>query len=67
MASYRFYNILKTQESTSIEGGPIGINICSLISSLEIITSGLKRIKLIFWKPTRIFSSLKVAKNVVWK
>ncbi len=67
MASYRFYNILKTQESTSIEGGPIGINICSLISSLEIIVSGLKGTKPIPRKPARIFSSLKVAKNAIWK
>ena len=67
MAFYRFYSILETQESISADGGPVGVGVYNLISSLEIITSGLKRIRLIPWKPVRTFSSLKIAKNVIWK
>ena len=65
MASYRFYSILKTQKSISAEKGPVDIDTYNLISSLEIIMSRLKRIKLIFRKFIHIFSSSKVTKNVV--
>jgi len=65
MAFYRFYGVLKTQESTSVEGDLIGVDIYSLILSLEIIVSGLKGIRLILRKPTYIFSSPKVTKNTV--
>ena len=65
MAFYRFYNILKTQESISIKRGPINIDIYNLISSLEIIASRLKGTKLIPRKPIYIFFLLKIIKNVV--
>ncbi len=65
MAFYRFYNILKTQKSTSAIRDPIGVNICNLTSNLEITASGLKRTKLVPWKPARTFSSPKIAKNAV--
>ena len=65
MVFYGFYSILKTQESTLVERSSIDINIYSLISSLEITVSGLKRIKLILRKPTYIFSSSKITKNAI--
>ena len=65
MAFYRFCNILKTQESTSIKKDPINVNVYNLISSLKIIASGLKRIKLIPRKPTYTFSSPKITKNIM--
>ncbi len=65
MAFCGFYNILKTQESTSAKRGPIDVDIYNLISSLEITVSGLKGIRLISWKPVRIFFLLKVIKNAV--
>ena len=40
-------------------------NIYSLILSLEIIVFRLKGIKFISRKPIRIFSSLKIIKNVI--
>src|SRR6266566_3932940 len=67
MAFYKFYNVLKTQESTSVKRGLIGIDIYNLISSLEITASRLKGTRPVPRKPARIFSSSKVAKNVVWK
>ncbi len=67
MASYGFCSVLETQESTSAEKGPVGISVYSLILSLEIIVSGLKRTKFVFWKPVYIFSSPKIAKNTMWK
>ncbi len=67
MASCGFYGILETQESTSAAGGPIGIGVRNLISSLEITASGLKGIRFVSRKLIRIFSLLKVTKNVVWK
>ncbi len=65
MAFYRFYNILKTQESTSAERDLIDVNIYNLISSLKIIVSGLKGIKFIPRKPIYIFSSSKITKNII--
>ncbi len=65
MAFYGFYNVLKTQESISVEKGPINIDIYSLILSLEIIVSGLKETRFILRKPIRIFSSPKITKNVI--
>ena len=67
MASYKFYNVLKIQKSTSVERGSIDVDIRSLISSLEIIASGLKETKFVPRKPIRIFFSPKITKNVVWK
>ena len=67
MASYGFYSVLKTQKSTSVERSSVDVGIYSLISSLEITASRLKGTRLVPRKPARIFSSSKVAKNVVWK
>ena len=60
-----FYNILETQESTSVERNPVNVDIYNLISNLKITTSRLKRTKFIFWKFIRIFSSPKIAKNII--
>jgi len=49
----------------SVEKGPIGIDVYNLISSLEITMFRLKEIKLVFRKLARIFSSFKIAKNVI--
>ncbi len=65
MAFYGFYNILETQESTSVERGLIDIGVYNLISSLEITTSGLKGTKFIPRKPICTFFSPKVAKNAI--
>ncbi len=65
MASYKFYNILKIQESTSIKKSPIDIDIYNLISNLEITVSRLKGIKFVPRKPTHIFSSPKITKNAI--
>src|SRR6266699_1365220 len=67
MAFYGFYDVLEIQESILAEGGPVDIGVYSLISSLEITASRLKGTRLVPRKPARIFSSSKVAKNVVWK
>ncbi len=65
MASYRFYSILETQESTSVKKGPIDIGIYNLISSLEITASKLKGIKFIPRKLIYIFFLSKITKNVI--
>ncbi len=67
MAFYEFYNVLKTQESTSVKRGPIDINVYSLILSLEIIVSRLKGTRFIPRKLIHIFFSPKISKNAIWK
>ncbi len=47
MAFYRFYNILKIQESISVKRGPIDVDVYSLISSLKITVFRLKGTKLV--------------------
>ncbi len=55
MAFCKFYNILEIQESTSVEKGPIDIDIYNLILNLKITASRLKGTKLILRKPIYIF------------
>ena len=55
MAFYKFYNVLKTQESTSAKGGPVDIGVYNLILSLEITVSGLKGTRFISRKSVCIF------------
>ena len=65
MVFYRFYNILETQESTSIKRSPIDISIYNLILSLEITVFKLKETRFIPWKPIHIFSLSKIVKNII--
>jgi hypothetical protein len=50
-----------------VVGGPVGIGICNLISSLDITNSGLKGIRPIPLKPPLLFFSVIAVKWVALK